>query len=310
MASWIKHSKNFLKGYCKKNSFDVCLANFSLPGGEVGLSILKKFSVPFVVLSHGHDIPWMFPREMFIYHLLTFFRIKQICRHSEYNVLLTSAMKKNADKFLGSAYANKNVVIPNGCDYEFFKPDSTKKASYFKILFTGRFVKQKDPFVFLKALSLLSKENIPFTSKIVGDGPLRKKMETFVKCNALEKHITFTGWLSKEGLRNEYQTASVFVQSSRYEAMSVSPLEALACATYVICTKAGANSEIILENKTGEAFPSGQPETLFLKLKGFYNEKFIQDFKIDPLNINNVRSIYDWNTLVTEYEKILKLCVR
>jgi len=306
MVSWIMYSKRFLKGYCKKNSFDVCLANFSLPGGEVALYISKRFFIPYLVLSHGHDIPWMFVKEMFVYHLITFFRIKTICSRSAYNILLTAAMKKNADRFLGAIRAEKNIIIPNACDFDFFKPNTTQRTPYFKMLFAGRLVSQKDPFTFLKALKLLAKEKIPFKACIVGDGPMRKKMELFVKKNSLGNHIVFTGWLSKDGILEEYGSASIYVQTSRYEAMSLSPLEALACGTYVVCTPVGGNKDIIFDNVNGEFFSVGNAEELAEKLICFYNEKFKNGFVVNNSLIDKVRSSYSWDIIISKYIEIVK----
>ena len=43
MLSWISHSKRFLKKHCQKNQYDICIANFAVPGGNVSKYILKKF---------------------------------------------------------------------------------------------------------------------------------------------------------------------------------------------------------------------------------------------------------------------------
>lgn len=305
MVSWIMHSKRFLNGYCQKNSVDVCLANFSLPGGEVALYISKRFSIPYLVLSHGHDIPWMFPKEMFAYHLLTFFRIKKICSSSAYNILLTAAMKKNADKFLGEVLADKNIIIPNGCDFEFFMPSGARNTSCFRILFTGRLVRQKDPFVFLKALKLLSEKGIKFKAKIIGDGIMRKVMEKFIHDNLLSDSVEFTGWVSKEIMRQEYQSTHVFVQTSRYEAMSVASLEALASGTYLLCTPVGANQELIIPGVTGELIGFSDHVILAEKLQQYYQNFFLKGKRVDKHYIDSFIDSYGWDNIILKYEKIL-----
>ena len=77
--SWIQYSKKFLSTHLNKNKFDYCFAHFTLPGGEVARYINKKFNIPFAVISHGQDIPWFFPKQMFKYHIVTYFWIKHIC---------------------------------------------------------------------------------------------------------------------------------------------------------------------------------------------------------------------------------------
>lgn len=306
MLSWLKFSKKFLNTYCCNHDFDFCFANFSIPGGEVGLFLKNRFNIPYVVISHGHDIPWMFSQEMFFYHLIIFYRIKQICRNSKFNVMLNTEMKKNADKFLGMKSSDKNIIIPNGCDFEYFMPANARKTSCFRILFTGRLVKQKTPFVFLKALKLLSGKGIEYKAKIIGDGILRRGMEKFVDDNFLSDTVEFTGWVPKETIRQEYQSTHVFVQTSRYEAMSVATLEALACGTYVFCTPVGANKDIIVDKENGEFFSVGNAEELAEKLYCFHNEKFKTGFVVNNSFIEKVSSAYNWDIIVSKYMGIIK----
>jgi glycosyltransferase involved in cell wall biosynthesis len=145
--SWITHSKKFLKKYLQENTFDFCFAHFALPGGEVAKYIHSKFNISYAVISHGQDIPWFFPKQMFKYHLLTYFWIKRICNKADKLILLTKDMKKNADRFLGK-HKHKNIIIPNGCNTKIFKPDYDLRQRKFKILFIGRLVDQKAPFIF------------------------------------------------------------------------------------------------------------------------------------------------------------------
>jgi glycosyltransferase involved in cell wall biosynthesis len=116
MLSWIKESKKFLNNYCKEEKFDLCFANFTIPGGIVALFLKRKFGIKYTIISHGHDIPWRYPKQMFHFHLTTYSRIKKICLQSEINFVQTQEMKKNIDKFLGKKYATKNILIPNGLD--------------------------------------------------------------------------------------------------------------------------------------------------------------------------------------------------
>ena len=135
--SWILKSKDFLKEYLKTYPQDYCFAHFALPGGEVAKYLKKNFNLPYAVISHGQDIPWFFPKQMFKYHILTYFWIKQICKKANKLILLTEAMKKNADRFMGK-YKSKNIIIPNGCETSNFYPDYKKRSEQFKIIFAGR----------------------------------------------------------------------------------------------------------------------------------------------------------------------------
>jgi glycosyltransferase involved in cell wall biosynthesis len=301
MWSWIIHSKKFLSTYCSDHNFDLCFANFSIPGGETALFLKKKFYIPYIVISHGHDIPWFFKKQMFWYHLFTYFRIRKICRNSEKLVLLTELMKVNADKFMGDKHKGKNCIIPNGFDNCLFYPDYTKRNMVFTIVFSGRLVDQKDPITFLKAIHLLSQQNINFRVEIYGDGALRNNMEKFVDGNQLQEIIEFKGWLKKEKLAEGYRKAHVFVSTSLEEGMSVAILEAMASGLYTIATPVSNNVSIITDFQSGEIFNGGDIQTLARKLQDYYENKFLKDYQISEKILEEFGGFYNNKLMVEGY---------
>ncbi len=296
--SWIRKSKSFLESYLKKNSYDFCFAHFALPGGEVAKYINKKFNLPYAVISHGQDIPWFFPKQMFKYHILTYFWIKIICKKADKLVLLTEAMKKNADLFMGKE-KYKNIIIPNGCETKSFFPDYTKRAKKLKILFIGRLVSQKDPFTFLKSIKITHKKlGEAIEVNVLGDGPLIKKMKSFVKKNNLSEIVHFKGWISKEDILQEYQSAHIQVISSEAEAMSIAALESLSSGVYVISTPVSGNTDIIEDGINGELFPYNNYVVLAEKVKKYYRTKFTANYTVPDSFIDNFRKEYDWSSII------------
>ena len=302
--SWISLSKKFLKEYLQNNKFDYCFAHFALPGGEVAKYIHKKFNLPYAVISHGQDIPWFFPKQMFKYHLFTYFWIKSICNNADKLILLTNDMKINADKFM-KRKKHKNIIIPNGCQTDTFLPDYSKKGKKFKILFIGRLVAQKDPFTFLKAILLL-KEKIKdnFEVKILGDGPLKVKMENYVTENKLDNIIEFKGWVNKTQMLHEYQSAHLQIISSKAEAMSIAALESLSSGLYVISTPVSGNTDIIQKDINGDFFNYGDFNTLTNLLIDFYQNKFSSNYLVPKDFLQNFRDTYDWQNIVKKLEKV------
>lgn len=305
MLSWIKESKKFLIPFCLQNHFDIAFANFSIPGGDVAYYLKQKLSLPYVVISHGHDIPWFFPSQMLAYHILTYRWIKRICLASELNFVQSAAMKKNIDKFTGKGNESKNVVIINGSDFDNFKPDYSKQAKSFKIIFVGRLVKQKDPFTFLKAIKLFAMQNNDFTAHVIGDGPLRKEMEYYVNRNNLWTKVFFTGWLPKDQLLMEYQSSHIKIAPSLEEGMSISIMESIACGQYVLTTPVSENSALIQEQLTGEIVKLRDYKEIAMKLQKFYDEKFMQGYIIPDEYLEKHKDKYGWKGIVDAYEREL-----
>jgi glycosyltransferase involved in cell wall biosynthesis len=176
MLSWITKTKRYIKSNPGFIDFDICMAHFVLPGGEVARWLKKRYGLPYVLISHGHEIPWVHPGQMFLFHLAAYFWIKNVCRQSSANFIQTRMMKSNIDRFLGRRYHEKNIVIPNGVDTRSFYPDYSKRPNRLRIIFAGRLVIQKDPMTFLRAIKLFSGYTRDFEVHILGDGNLRNKL--------------------------------------------------------------------------------------------------------------------------------------
>lgn len=304
MLDWIRYARRFLTAFCKAEKFDLCFANFAIPGGIVSLWLKKKFGLKYCIISHGHDIPWMFPKQMRLLHILNYFRIKRICLESESNFVQTTAMKENIDHFLGEK--QKNIVIPNGIDQRIFKPDYALRSDKFKIVFTGRLVDQKDPITFLKAVRLFASKNRNFIVHIVGDGTLRKLMEEFVLVNALNDLVVFKGWLSKEEIVKEYQSAHVNIITSVFEGMSVALFESLACGCFLIPTPLEGIDEVITPNENAVLVNFNSPEEISEQLDEYYQKKYApaNSYRVDEKILSELNERFNWDGIVQEYEKV------
>jgi glycosyltransferase involved in cell wall biosynthesis len=303
MLSWINTTKKYIKNVSGFVDFDICMAHFVLPGGEVAHWLKKHYNLPYALISHGHEIPWVHPRQMFFFHLGTYSWIKKVSKHSEINFIQTLKMKNNIDSFMGKRYSLKNVIVPNGIDTRFFQPDLSKRGRKLRIVFVGRLVIQKDPMTFMKALGLLKNE-IDFEVHITGDGNLREKMERFVRKNGLANEIKFLGKVTREQMLDEYQAAHLMVAPSLNEGMSIAALEALNCGVYLIATRASGFEDMINEGIDGEFCGFGDANGLAGAIRGFYQNKFNkQNGGIKP---RISRDSYGWDNIVQDYLEKLR----
>ncbi len=304
--SWIRKTKQFLSIHLKENTYDYCFAHFALPGGEVARFLKRKFNLPYAIVSHGQDIPWFFPRQMFKYHLVTYLWIKQICKNADKLVLLTRAMKNNADRFMGRL-SFKNTIIPNGCDTNTFYPDYSKRGKQLKILFIGRLVRQKDPFTLLEAVKIIKRNELnDFTVHILGNGPLKVKMENFIIKNKLSDLIEMRGWVDKNEIIEEYQSAHIHIITSKAEAMSIAALESLSAGLYLISTPVSGNTDIIEENINGEFFKFGNAKELAEKILRNLDLHLRSQELVTRNSIDSFRSKYDWFNIIKKTEEVFQ----
>jgi glycosyltransferase involved in cell wall biosynthesis len=74
---------------------------------------------------------------------------------------------------------------------------------------------------------------------VIGEGPLRRDLESRVKRLGIRGHVTFHGAISHERLPAYYRSADLCVLSSRYESQGMVTLEAAACARATVGTAVG-----------------------------------------------------------------------
>ena len=300
MLDWMIKSWYFLKNYLTQQSFDLCFANFTLPGGWVAYKIQQKFNIPYVIISHGHDIPWFYKKQMFIYHLFTYFTIKKIANKAKYLFVQSRYMKTNAEKFLGKKKAKNIILIPNGINFKNidFK---ARCNNIFTILFVGRLVKQKNPLTFIKALKILSTMQIPYHAYIIGEGKLRTKIEKLIVRYGLN-HVKLCGWISNDEVWQYYEKAHVMVMPSEIEGMSISNLEAISAGLYLIATPTSGNPDIIENCKNGELVPFNSAKEIANALQKFYFDKYINKKFTDTQEIKEFCNKFSWQNIVKQYE--------
>lgn len=302
---WVFKTKKFLQAFLEWKKIDLVFWNFTILWWEVGYFLKKKYSIPYIILSHWHDIPWFFKKQMFFYHIITYFWIKKVCKYADKIVLLTKDMKKNADNFLPNE-VEKNIIIPNGCEINIFTPNNDTKSKIFNIIFVGRLVEQKDPMTFLKSIKLLKDNyNFDFSVDILWDGPLKKEMEEFVFTNNLQKNITFHGWVSKREMLKYYQSANLQIISSLAEAMSIATLESLSTGQYILSTPVSGNVDMIEKDINGDFFDYGNTKELSEKIYEYYENKFQKSYTIDEKYLVNFRKKYSWEEIVKVYDDLI-----
>ena len=91
---------------------------------------------------------------------------------------------------------------------------------------------------------------------IVGDGDLRSRLEQQRRELGLDDTVVITGWIQNAATR-VLPSFDVFFQPSRWEAMSIAILEAMANAKPIVATTVGDNAHVLEDGVTGLLVESG-----------------------------------------------------
>ncbi|MHA1938299.1 MAG: glycosyltransferase family 4 protein [Candidatus Thorarchaeota archaeon] len=135
-------------------------------------------------------------------------------------------------------------VIPNYVDTDAFLPASELRHSPGRICFIGRLEEQKNPVALLEAIEGLDVELV-----LVGNGPLRNRLQTEVESNGLM--VRLLGNVPHRQLPGILNSADLFVLPSLYEGHPKTLIEAMACGLPVIGTDVPGIREIIQHGENG-----------------------------------------------------------
>ncbi len=137
-----------------------------------------------------------------------------------------TAVSDTAATFVREHTRQPVQIIPNGINLAIYK-DHHKTASKIKtILYIGRLESRKGLKYLIKAFAQLPPENINLV--IAGEGPNRKKLESFVKDHQIS-NIRFLGYVDESTKLRLLATADLFCSPALYgESFGIVLLEAMA----------------------------------------------------------------------------------
>ncbi len=126
-----------------------------------------------------------------------------------------------------------------------------------KILCIARLVEKKGLFKQLKIYEFLQKSGVSFSARIIGDGPLRRKLKESINELELEDVVTLLGAISQEEVAMELQKSDILFHTGivakngdRDGLPNVIP-EAMACGVAVVISPGEGAEEAITDGKTG-----------------------------------------------------------
>ena len=130
-------------------------------------------------------------------------------------------------------------------------------------VYMGRLSPEKGLWTLVRAFAALTRNRL----EIIGEGPLRRELETFIEAGGLT-HIHLHGFIDSDRRFDLLRNAAFLVFPSEwYENCPYTLLESLALGVPVLAARMGGVGEIIEEGKTGELFTAGRVEELRAKMK-------------------------------------------
>lgn len=153
-------------------------------------------------------------------------------------------------------------VVRCGVDEAFLEAAPEPVPSTPRLVCVGRLVEQKGQLVLVEAAARLRDQGVRFELALVGDGPMRPRIERLVADLGLAEEVRLLGWRDGAGVRREILTSRALVMASFAEGLPVVMMEALALGRPVIGTYIAGIPELIEPGRNGWLVPAGSVEAL------------------------------------------------
>jgi glycosyltransferase involved in cell wall biosynthesis len=254
----------------------------------------RKLGIPVVVTNHSlvGNTP---------YRLLFYFIGKLLLENADSIIAVSSAVEKDS-----KIMAKKPIYrIFNGVDSE----DKIVKVPFpintkgkLVIVTVARMTKKKGvQNIVALAPSLLEKhKNLLFV--MIGDGPLREKLESTVEKACLSGNFYFTGEVSREKVMGYLEQADIFALPSVNEAFGISILEAMSKEVPVVAMNNSGVSDIVTNGVNGYLADSLTEFSSYLE-NLIENQTLRTSFAREA---SKGLSNYDWNRICEQTRRVYR----
>lgn len=211
----------------------------------------------------------------------------------------------------------KRFVLSNGIEIKFRNSLSVEERDHLRERFilnysvnpgfvyvsVANFVPYKDYFTVFKALSRL-RNDFSFYYLIVGDGPMRKEIETMIRDKELKNNVILAG--KTENVKDYLFVADVMIHSSRGEGISNAILEGMYAGLPIIATNVGGIPETVYPGSS-MLFPFKDHNYLYKCL--LKSKELKESFDFDSEEYRAHLRKFSVDSMVKRFEEIVKMVI-
>lgn len=238
-----------------------------------------------------------------------------IPKHSKLAKLIFSLIYKLTDKVIGVSKStaewlveNKEVevhkatFIYNPVKIPLLRDESEINKNGFLIGFVGRLDMVKNPIILIHLINDLKIEGYTVKLYIVGDGPLRDKLEDIVNEYRLNKEVEIFGY--QESPFEIIKKCNIYIQPSLSEGFGLAIVEAMGVGLPCIVTSVGGVKEFVINKKNGWIIQNSEINELKNTLKKIMSLEFSELVKVGLEAHESVKNRFSTEIYLNELESL------
>jgi teichuronic acid biosynthesis glycosyltransferase TuaC len=233
------------RGVCEEVRPHVVLALYLYPDGVAATWLGRRRGVPVVLVGLGTDV------NRFLGERWKRGQILSAVRRSAGVIVVSDSLKQRLVR--EGVDEGSVTVVPNGVDVGRFAPidrDAACRtlglaADRRRILFVGRFAREKGPAHAVNAFGRIAIRHPDVDLVMVGDGELRSECEQLAARLLPAGRVAFAGFQPHDSVPTWLAASDTLCLPSLSEGCPNAVLEALACGRPVVATRVGAVPELV-----------------------------------------------------------------
>ena len=247
---YVKFKRNFKDVLKEFGPYDIVHSHLYYSSGLI-LKISKKFGVK-MCIAHSHSIKRKNDKKiikMIVHHVLQY----KLNKYSDYK--LACSFEAGINLFGDKAFSESGIVISNPININHFSFDKAKRNKIRKSLNVGedkiiigqvgRLAEGKNQFFLLDILKKYI-ENNDAILLLVGDGPLKEKLQEYSVKIGIQENVIFLG--KRTDVNDLLSAMDIFVMTSLHEGLGMVILEAIANGLKCICEEHAVVEQIRKNN--------------------------------------------------------------
>lgn len=236
-----------LLDWTRRDSIQHIHAHFGTNSTTVAMLLRSLGGPSYSFTSHG-------PEE---YDMPIALSLGEKIRRSALTVAISSFGKSQLYRWVGQDQWQKIKVVRCGVDKQFLGQPPAPLPAARRLLNIGRLSEQKGQLLLLQAASILLARGVDFQLDIIGDGELRKPLETLIAQHGLQDRVRLLGFRNGAEVRAAIDSSRAVVLPSFAEGLPVVIMESLARHRPVIATAIAGIPDLVRPGETGWLISAG-----------------------------------------------------
>ncbi len=218
--------------------------------------LCKVLNIRYIPILHGGNLPARLQASPG--------KSRQLLGNSYRNIVISGYLQQHVEK---AGY--KSLLIPNNIEIDMY-PFQQRTSVSPDLLWVRSFHELYNPGMAIRVLQKLTEKYPQATLTMVGpdkDGSLQK-CKNLAEELGLEKQVQFTGMMPKTDWIKLSVSKSIFINTTNFDNLPVSVIEAMALGMPVVSTNVGGIPYLVDDNTDGMLVNAGDEEGMYDAITG------------------------------------------